>query len=231
MLHLIQPDGRDEGDLRQPEVLPQAAARYFGCGTPMENDANTGWFKGGQNIAKAQASCSRKSGYDGRPVVVLQATNIAYMNNAARSIAQWMQRGRLQRRRSPASDWGARGHAPRRARRRRTRAAGTSSSPRPRSTPSAIRSAFAGHAANGDKGWFGWPTDEKHEAAARQMGGRADARRAQGGRARDCRRTPGTSCRTSILGQWFQPARRCATSRACIGMPELIPFWNVEKTA
>ena len=62
-------------------------------------------FKGAPNIEKAK-QLVKESGYDGRPVVVLQATNIAYMNNAANLIAQWMRQAgfnvSLQ-----ASDWGA----------------------------------------------------------------------------------------------------------------------------
>ena len=76
----------------------------FGMGTPMENDANIGWFTGKQNFDKAR-QLVKESGYDGREVVVLQATNIAYMNNAATLIAQWMREAgfkvSLQ-----ASDWG-----------------------------------------------------------------------------------------------------------------------------
>ncbi|HZB39151.1 MAG TPA: ABC transporter substrate-binding protein, partial [Beijerinckiaceae bacterium] len=51
----------------------QRCGAYFACGTPMENDANTDWFKGGPNLAKAKEFFG-KSGYDGRPVVVLQPT-------------------------------------------------------------------------------------------------------------------------------------------------------------
>jgi peptide/nickel transport system substrate-binding protein len=36
------------------------------CGTPMENDANTEWFKEAPNPAKAR-ELFRKAGYDGRP--------------------------------------------------------------------------------------------------------------------------------------------------------------------
>ena len=83
----------------------KGCSSLFGMGTPMENDANIDWFKGGQNIEKAK-QLLKESGYDGRPVVVLQATNIAYMNNAADLIAQWMRKAgfnvSLQ-----ASDWGA----------------------------------------------------------------------------------------------------------------------------
>ena len=59
----------------------------FACGTPMENDENTDWFKAAPNIAKAK-ELFQKAGYDGRPVTVLHATNIDFMNNAAQIVAQ-----------------------------------------------------------------------------------------------------------------------------------------------
>jgi hypothetical protein len=47
----------------------------------MTNDENTEWFKDGQNIAKAKELFSQ-AGYDGKPVVVLQATD-HYLANPA----------------------------------------------------------------------------------------------------------------------------------------------------
>jgi peptide/nickel transport system substrate-binding protein len=44
----------------------RTCSSFFGMGTPMENDANTDWFKGGQNIAKARRCWP---GVQGRPVV------------------------------------------------------------------------------------------------------------------------------------------------------------------
>ena len=43
---------------------------------------DTGWFKEGQNFEKAKALL-KEAGYDGRPIVLLQATNIPYMSNSA----------------------------------------------------------------------------------------------------------------------------------------------------
>ena len=39
----------------------------FACGTPMENDENTAWFKEAPNLDKAK-ELFKKAGYDGRPV-------------------------------------------------------------------------------------------------------------------------------------------------------------------
>ena len=80
MLHLIKQEDILKAVFGNPKYY-QACGSLFGCAGQMQSDANTGWFKGGQNIAKAR-ELFRKAGYDGRPVVILQATNIAFMNNA-----------------------------------------------------------------------------------------------------------------------------------------------------
>src|SRR5258708_3148711 len=59
----------------------------FACGTPMENSENTDWFKEAPNLNKAK-ELFKKADYDGRPVTVLHATNIDFMNNSAQLVAQ-----------------------------------------------------------------------------------------------------------------------------------------------
>ncbi len=83
---------------------------------------------------------------------------------------------------------------------------------------------------NGDRGWFGWPTDDilhgmrEEWAAAPDLSARqAVARRMQerplGDRAADLSRQ-----HVPLLRLAAQPDR-------VIAMPELVPFWNMEKTA
>ena len=45
--------------------------------------------------------------------------------------------------------------------------------------------ALAGHAANGEKGWFGWPTDAMHEKLRDKWAARRTLAGAEGDRARD----------------------------------------------
>src|SRR5260370_27517446 len=69
----------------------------------MENDANAEWFKGGQNLEKAKP-LFKEAGYDGRPVVLLQATNIPYMSNTAQVLAQEMRQAGMNVQ-VEATDW------------------------------------------------------------------------------------------------------------------------------
>ena len=99
MLHLIKQEDILKAVFGNPKYY-RACGSLFGCTGQMQSDVNTDWFKGGQNIAKAR-ELFKKAGYDGRPVVILQATNIAFMNNASspdRPVAEGSRRQRRARR-------------------------------------------------------------------------------------------------------------------------------------
>ena len=86
---------------------------------------------------------------------------------------------------------------------------------------------LSGHAANGEKGWFGWPTNELHEQLRdKWAGAQTDAERKQ--IARDIQQNAWDFVPHAYFGQWFQPAA-LRNLTGLIGMPELIPFWNVKK--
>ena len=90
MLHLVKQDDVMRAIFGQSKSW-QACESYFGCGTPMTNDANTDWFKKGQDIAKAK-ELFQKAGYDGKPVIVLQATDHYLANPAGPVLADLMAR-------------------------------------------------------------------------------------------------------------------------------------------
>lgn len=225
MLHLIHPSEVMKATFGNEKYF-RGSSSLFGMGTPMENDANIDWFKTAPNIERAR-QLVKESGYDGRPVVVLQATNIAYMNNAANLIAQWMRQAgfnvSLQ-----ASDWGA--VITRRAVKAPPDQGGwnvffTSASVNAFGNPIAL----SGHAANGERGWFGWPKDDKHEQLRDKWAaaGSDDERRQV---AREIQQNAWDFVPHMYFGQWFQPAA-LRKLEGLIGMPELIPFWNVRKKA
>ena len=139
----------------------QTCGAYFACGTPMENDANTEWFKAGPNLAKAK-ELFKKAGYDGRPVVVLQATDHYFANPAGLFVAQWLRQAGINVDLA-AMRLGRGAHPP-----RRQEAAGRGRLEHlldhgDRRARSSNPINFSGHAANGDKAWFGWPTNDRQE--------------------------------------------------------------------
>jgi peptide/nickel transport system substrate-binding protein len=197
---------------------------YFGCGTPMENDANMDWFRGAPNLDRAR-ELWRQSGFTGT-VTVLQATNIAFMNNSSLLAAQTL-RSIGANVELAASDWG--GVVSRRSNRSAPSAGGwnvfiTWATGHTFGNPIAL----AGHAATGERGWFGWPADEAHERMRNEWAAAPDAA-SRLAVARRIQENAWNFVPHVYLGQWVQPAAMRANVRGVIALPELLPFWNIEK--
>jgi peptide/nickel transport system substrate-binding protein len=204
----------------------QGCGGWMTCGSPMENDANTDWFKGGQNLAKAR-ELMKEGGYDGRPVVVLQATNIPYMMNAATVFAAQLRSAGYNVQLQPM-DWA--NVVQRRANKSPPDQGGwnvffTSSGGLSNANPYMI----GGMATTGDKGWFGWPTDEKNEELrAKWINAPTLAERQAV--ARDLQANAWDIVPHMYYGKWSQPAAHRKNVTGWLKVPELVVFWNVSKT-
>jgi peptide/nickel transport system substrate-binding protein len=224
MLHLVKQDDVMRAIFGQSKSW-QACESYLGCGTPMTNDANTEWFKKGQDIAKAK-ELFQKAGYDGKPVVVLQATDHYLANPAGLFAAQWLRQAGINVDLA-AMDWGA--LLSRRAVKKPPAEGGwnifsTTVTGITFSDPIS----FTGQAANGEKAWFGWPTNELQEqlrnkwATAPSLDGRKAV-------ARELQQNGWDFVPHVILGQFFRNSAWRKTITGVIGMPEVVGFWNMEK--
>ena len=199
----------------------------FGYGTPMSNDANTDWFKAAPDPAKAK-QLFQESGYKGEKVIVLQATDFAFMNNSAQLIAGWLQNIGVNAQLA-AMNWGE--VVTRRASMKPDDQGGWD-----------IFITYGGgyrfqqpdHAdrAGGQRqeGLVRLAGERRLRGAAHPMGGGTDAGRPEGDRARRCRPWPGTSCRWVMLGSWTQPAAMRKNIDGFLTNPDVVPFWNVTKT-
>jgi peptide/nickel transport system substrate-binding protein len=225
MLHLVNQEEYMKATFGNPKYYRKCGSNYA-CGTPMENDENTGWFKEAPNPAKAK-ELLQKSGYDGRPIVILHATNIDFMNNAAQITAQRLREigANVQ---LATSDWG--GVVTRRAVKAPPDQGGwnifiTWAGGNATSNPIAL----AAHAATGDKGWFGWPSNAKQEelrnewASAPTMDARREAARKLQANALDY-------VHHVQIGQWVAPVAYRDRVKGLLPVPEVLPFWNVELT-
>ena len=224
MLHLIKQEDILKAVVGNPKYY-QACGSLFACSGIMQNDANLGWFKGGQNIAKAK-ELFQKAGYDGRPVVILQATNISFMNNAALLVAQWLRAAGVNAELA-ASDWG--GVVTRRAVKKAPNDGGwnifiTWGSGEGFDNPIG----FVAHMANGDAAWFGWPKDDLHEKLRDEwaLAATLDERKAV---ARKLQDNAWNYVPMALLGQWAPPVAYRANIKGMIGVPAHVPFWNAEK--
>ena len=224
MLYIVRQDDELRPTFGDPKYY-KACGSLFACGSAMENDANTGWFKGGQNFARARELLA-EGGYDGREVVVLQATNIPYMSNAATVLAQAMRQGGFKVR-LEAMDWA--NVVQRRANRGPAGQGGwdifiTSAGGPGMGNPFTN----AGMAANGEKGWFGWPSDERHEQL-RQQWIDAETLEERKAIARKLQENAWNFVPHLYFGQWIQPVAHRSNVTGWLHVPEIIPFWNVEK--
>lgn len=224
MLYIL----KQEDMLRPTFVSPKyyrTCGSWFTCGSAMENDANTDWFKGGQNLARAR-ELMKEGGYDGRPVVVLQATNIPYMMNAATVLSQAMRDAGFNVSLQPM-DWAQ--VIQRRANQAPPDQGGwniffTSAGGPAQSNPYLVTNM----ATNGPRAWFGWPSDEKNEQLRAQWIN-AETEEQRKRIATEIQRNAWDIVPHLYYGQWIQPVAHRKNVRGWLPVPEVIPFWNVEK--
>jgi peptide/nickel transport system substrate-binding protein len=201
-----------------------ACPAYFGCGTPLESDVAAEALSS-QDLDKARALVA-EAGYDGSPVVILQATDIPINNGAALVTAQLLREigvnVELQ-----AMDWS------------------TLTSRRAISDPidqggwnifitwwigADILNPIANIGVSGgcrDRAWFGWPCDEAIEALRDEFARATDP--AEQKRIADAVQTRAYEIVTyGNFGQWFNPIAYRDSLGGMIKSP--VPFfWNIEK--
>jgi len=225
MLYLAKQDDVMRAIFGQTSKSWQACGAFFACGTPMTNDENTEWFKHGQDIAKAKELFA-KAGYDGRPVVVLQATDHYLANPAGLFAAQWLRQASVNVDLA-AMDWGA--LVTRRAVKKPPAEGGWNIFS---TTVTGITFAdpisFTGQAANGEKAWFGWPTNELQEQL-RNKWATAPTLEARQAIAKDLQKNGWDYVPHVILGQFYRNSAWRKNITGVIGMPEVVGFWNMEK--
>jgi peptide/nickel transport system substrate-binding protein len=198
----------------------------FGYNTPMSNDAGTDWFKAAPDPAKAK-QLFQESGYKGEPVIVLQATDFAFMNNSAQLIAGWLQNIGVNAQLA-AMTWGE--VITRRASMKPDNQGGwdifiTYGGGYDYSNPITLISL----AANGKKGWFGWPENADYEKL-RMDWAAAPTVADQKAIAAKMQAIAWANALWVMLGEWTQPAAMRKNVDGFLTNPDVIPFWNVTKT-
>jgi peptide/nickel transport system substrate-binding protein len=226
MLHLVKQSDVMGAIFGQQKTWQECGA-FFGCGTPMENDEATGWFKEGQNIAKAK-ELFQKAGYDGKPVVILQATDHYLANPAGLFAAQWLRQIGVNVDLA-AMDWGA--LLTRRAVKKPPAEGGWNIfSTTITGLSLADPIAFVGHSTAGEKGWFGWPSNELQEKL-RDQWATAPTLDARKQIAREMQKNAWDFVPHLYLGQFYRNSAWRKNVTGVIGMPEVVGFWNMEKKA
>jgi peptide/nickel transport system substrate-binding protein len=84
-------------------------------------------------------------------------------------------------------------------------------------------------ATTGSKAWFGWPSDEKNEELRAKwlLAETLDERKAI---ARQIQDNAWNIVPHVLFGQWIQPTAHRKNVTGWLHVPEIIAFWNVQKT-
>lgn len=225
MLYLIDQKAILNATFGDPKYYHPSAS-LFGYGTLMTNNANTDWFKQAPNLDKAK-QLFKESGYKGEKVVVLQATDFAFMNNSAQLIAGWLQQIGVNAELA-AMNWGE--VITRRANMKPDDQGGwdifiTYGGGYDFANPISLIAL----AANGKKGWFGWPEDDKYEKLREQWAEAATVPD-QLAIAKKMQAEAYDYVTMVMLGSWQQPAAMRKNIDGFLTNPDVVPFWNVTKT-
>ncbi|SEC51131.1 peptide/nickel transport system substrate-binding protein [Rhizobiales bacterium GAS191] len=224
ILHLVDQKAFMQAAFGDPKWYSTVASP-FGNGTPMSNDDNTGWFKQGVDLDKSR-QLLKEAGYAGGKVVILQATNADWQSNCSQYLAAQLRKVGINVELAP-SDWG--GVVTRRANKEPVDQGGWSifiSQDSDYSHGDPLGTSFL--LANGPKAWYGWPSNDEYELL-RNKWADADTLEERKGIARQMQRLWWEFVGSVLLGQHLTPTAYRKNIKGIIGMPEIVPFWNVEK--
>jgi peptide/nickel transport system substrate-binding protein len=210
----------------------QTCGSHFTCGSPMGAEDGSEALMLKAPMAERQAKARellKQSGYDGKPIVLLHATNIHVMNQTMLVIAQNLRQVGFNVQMA-SSDWG--GVVTRRSNQSPPEQGGwnvffTWGGGNATANPIAL----SAHAATGKTAWFGWPDNPQTETMRTEWSAAPTlaARRAIAQRMNKHMMDYVHDIKT---GQWVGPvAYRADRLRGLIQVPEIIPWWGVERFA
>jgi peptide/nickel transport system substrate-binding protein len=195
---------------------------YFGCDTPLASDAGEqGLLEG--NVAKAK-ELVKEAGYDGRPIVLLQVTDISVLANLAPVAKAQLERIGLKVDMRPA-DWQT--HLARVLRKEPPEDRGwnlTLSSTGIVDLLNPVTSLFLNAAC--EKASAGWPCDARLEEMRDEFARASDPARRKA--IADEIQTRAAQIGTHYpLGEWFSASAVSTRTRDWIRPPSASVFWNV----
>ncbi|MSP75136.1 MAG: ABC transporter substrate-binding protein [Rhodospirillaceae bacterium] len=196
---------------------------YFGCGTPLASDAGTqGLLEG--NVAKAK-ELIKEAGYDGRPIVLLQVSDLASLANLGPVAKAQLERVGFAVDMRPA-DWQS--HLARVMRKDAPPDRGwniTLSSTGVLDVVNPVTSLFLNAAC--EKASAGWPCDAKLEELRDAFSREPDAARRQA-IADEIQVRAMQEGTHYPLGEWFGASAVSTRTSGWVRPPSATAFWNVE---
>jgi peptide/nickel transport system substrate-binding protein len=198
---------------------------YFGCGTPLASEAGTNGLLEG-NVDKAK-ELLKEAGYDGRPIILLQVSDLASLTNLAPVAKAQLERVGFKVDMRPA-DWQT--HLSRVMRKEPPEDRGwnvTLSSTGVLDVVNPVTSLFLNSAC--DKASAGWSCDAKIEELRNAFALEADAakRKAIAEQIQARAMELGTHY---PLGEWYSASAVSSRTNGWLRPPSTTAFWNVEVT-
>jgi peptide/nickel transport system substrate-binding protein len=207
----------------EPEYYKVSGAAFVG-GTPYAFEApNDILIK--PNFEKAKALL-KEAGYDGMPIVLLQSTTLPVLTNVAPVTKSLLEQGGFKVD-MQSMDWQT--VVTRRTKREPANQGGwnifhtfapATDLMNPVSNPYM--------AANGDKAWFGWPTDPEMEKLRETFSKETDPAKAKE-LARAIQDRALETAQYGWIGQWYGPGAARANITGWLKAPAPV-MWNIEKT-
>ena len=208
------------GDPRYYKVC----AAMFICGTTFATD------KGGEVMIRSDFEASKRllaeAGYDGTPVVLMHSTDLQVLTNLAPVAKQLLERGGFKVD-MQSMDWQT--LVSRRAKKEPPAQGGWNAFMTSWVAADILNPvSTAGLNATGEKGWFGWFSDETIEALKRQFAEETDPAKQKALAEAIQLRAVSELATHGYMGQWFQAS---AWRKSVSGvLPGPAPyFWNIEK--
>jgi len=196
----------------------------YTCGTPMASEAGADALKGKRDLARAK-QLVKESGYNGERIVLLSATDQPIVNSQANVVAEELKQIGLNVD-LQAMDWGT--LITRRASKEPVDKNGWSVFFTWLVGPDMINPALSFPLrANGEKAWFGWPTDDKLEALRAQWMEAPDLA-AQQKLAQQLQEEAFTSVPFVPTGQFVIPTAFRKNLKG-VAIAPVVFLWNVEK--
>ncbi len=195
----------------------------FACGSSMESKVGVEWVAG-HSVEKARA-LFKEAGYDGRPVVVLDPTDTAWFHAMAQVTAGLLKSAGVNVQ-IVAMDWAT--MMQRRANKAAPEQGGWNIFHTGYNGSNIMGPAGFSHMpANCEKAWFGWPCDAKLESLRAAWAAASPAQRPA-----IMDQVQARNFEVGVVlpvGQWTPPVAYRSNLSGWVKMPDIIPFWGVEK--